>query len=122
MFGVKKFRGLICGSDTHISDPASLADYIELADAKGFNFIGSLHMRGDETKGIDGGYTVEGDVPDLEVVHPKGWGLYYGDLSTEYVWHREAENDESNQFMRDNHIEVRYARRLKLLHYVRRYT
>lgn len=127
-WGVKEFRGMIVGSDTHIVNPEVLAGYIARADAEKVNFVCNIHMRGNDLKGIDGGFTVPGpaegspDVEDWSVVHPKGYGLYYGWLSTRYVWHSDAFAEEGSRFMSDNHIEVRLAKRVKLLHYVRRFT
>lgn len=118
---VTEFRGLIVGSDTHLVNPEVLAAYVEKADRERFNFVANVHMRGSDLEGIDGGYAVNEEVPDLAVVKPKGYGLYYGWLSTRYKWHSDAFAEESARFMEDNKIEVRFAKGVKVLHFVRRY-
>lgn len=120
-FDVDGFRALICGSDTHIENPKAVASCIRRADEEGSAFVANMKMRGDDLRGIDGGYHVKFDVKDWEVVHPKGFGFYYGPVSASYRWHSDSFAPEDFRFLTDNGIEVHYAKEIKLLHYIRRF-
>lgn len=111
-----RFRGMHVGSDTHIENPDILARYIGQADEEHFNFVCNMQRRG-------GKMLVESlPVKDLSVVDVDGYGLYYGDMFTDYTYHTDGVLGDDGWFLKDNKLTVRLAMDVKLRHYLRVFT
>jgi hypothetical protein len=117
------FRALLVGSDEKIENPEVLAEYIELADEKGYNIVCPIRLKGAMTslkELLSAGTNIPLHTPDLAVVHPKGiGGVYYGTLYPGYPWHSDVTAEDAYFLAENPGIELRAAMRVRVGHYAK---